>query len=85
MNIQSPTEARKNFYQLLRNVNDNHEPVFINGKNNESDAVIIGLEDWNSIQETMYLEATGTMNKVREREKDNSGKTNIDDIDWDNL
>lgn len=85
MNIQSPTEARKNFYQLLRNVNDNHEPVFINGKNSESDAVIIGLEDWNSIQETMYLEATGTMNKVRDREKDNSGKTNIDDIDWDNL
>ncbi|HDJ3819610.1 TPA: prevent-host-death protein, partial [Staphylococcus aureus] len=25
------------------------------------------------------------MDKVREREKDNSGTTNIDDIDWDNL
>lgn len=29
-----------------------------------------------------FLEATGTMDKVREREHDNSGYTNIDDIDW---
>lgn len=56
--------------------------VAIMPKNN---AVIIGLEDWKSIQETIYLESTGTMDKVREREKDNSGTTNIDDIDWDNL
>ena len=68
MIITSPTEARKDFYQLLKNV-----------------AVIIGLEDWKSIQETIYLESTGTMDKVREREKDSSGTTNIDDIDWDNL
>ncbi|MCZ2500668.1 prevent-host-death protein, partial [Xylophilus sp. Kf1] len=44
--------------------------------------VIIGMEDWRSINETIYLEATGTMDKVREREHDNSGYTNIDDIDW---
>ncbi|MBR9168429.1 prevent-host-death protein, partial [Staphylococcus aureus] len=53
--------------------------------NAENNAVIIGLEDWKSIQETMYLVSTGTMDKVREREKDSSGTTNIDDIDWDNL
>ncbi len=33
----------------------------------------------------MYLVSTGTMDKVREREKGNSGTTNIDDIHWDNL
>ncbi|WP_347130972.1 type II toxin-antitoxin system Phd/YefM family antitoxin [Staphylococcus capitis] len=85
MNIKTPTDARKDFYQLLKNVNDNHEPVFINGKNKDSDAVIIAMSDWKSIQETMYLEATGTMDQVREREKDNNGSTNIDDVDWDNL
>ncbi|MGN4158064.1 prevent-host-death protein, partial [Staphylococcus auricularis] len=31
------------------------------------------------------LESTGIMDKVREREKDDSGYTNIDDLDWDNL
>lgn len=38
-----------------------------------------------SIEETEYLESTGTMDKVREREQDNSGFTNVDDIDWDKL
>ncbi|HHC8229952.1 TPA: prevent-host-death protein, partial [Staphylococcus aureus] len=27
MIITSPTEARKDFYQLLKNVNNNHEPI----------------------------------------------------------
>lgn len=86
MIITSPTEARKDFYQLLKNVNNNHEPIYISGNNAENNAVIIGLEDCTQqIQETMYLVSTGTMDKVREREKDNSGTTNIDDIDWDNL
>ncbi|RYL23026.1 type II toxin-antitoxin system Phd/YefM family antitoxin, partial [Staphylococcus aureus] len=70
MIITSPTEARKDFYQLLKNVNNNHEPIYISGNNAENNAVIIGLEDWKSIQETMYLVSTGTMDKVREREKD---------------
>lgn len=44
MIITSPTEARKDFYQLLKNVNNNHEPIYISGNN----AVIIGLEDCTS-------------------------------------
>ncbi|MFG6175303.1 type II toxin-antitoxin system Phd/YefM family antitoxin, partial [Staphylococcus aureus] len=31
MIITSPTEARKDFYQLLKNVNNNHEPIYISG------------------------------------------------------
>lgn len=85
MNSKTPTEARKDFYQLLKRVNADHEPVYIEGKYDESNAVIISMEDWKSIRETIYLEATGTMTKVREREKDNSGQTNINDIDWNHL
>lgn len=82
MKSKTPTEARKDFYQLLKRVNSDHKPVYIEGKNDASNAVIIGMEDWLSITETIYLEATGIMDKVRAREKDNSGYTNIDDIDW---
>ncbi|SCT01562.1 type II toxin-antitoxin system Phd/YefM family antitoxin [Staphylococcus caeli] len=85
MNIKSPTNARKEFYELLKQVNDNNEPVYINSSNTENNAVIIGQKDWNSIQETLYLESTGTLDKVRAREQDQSGHTNVDDIDWDNL
>ena len=85
MNIKTPTNARKEFYELLKQVNDSHEPVVISSSKSEKNAVIISQKDWDSIQETLYLETTGTMDKVREREKDNSGYTNIDDLDWDNL
>ena len=85
MNIKTPTNARKEFYELLKQVNDSHEPVIISGSKSENNAVIIGQKDWNSIQETLYLESTGTMDKVREREKDNSGYTDIDSLDWDTI
>ncbi|EZU40499.1 MULTISPECIES: type II toxin-antitoxin system Phd/YefM family antitoxin [Staphylococcus] len=85
MNIKTPTNARKEFYELLKQVNDSHEPVIISSSKSENNAVIISQKDWDSIQETLYLETTGTMDKVREREKDSSGYTNIDDLDWDNL
>lgn len=85
MNIKTPTNARKEFYELLKQVNESHEPVIISSSKSENNAVIISQKDWDSIQETLYLETTGTMDKVREREKDNSGYTNVDDLDWDNL
>lgn len=85
MIIKTPTDLRKNVYQLIKNVNDDHDPIFINGKDNNSTAVMISLSDWNSIEETLYLEPTGTMNRVRECEIDQSGTANIDDIDWNNL
>uniref|UniRef100_UPI003BF46488 type II toxin-antitoxin system Phd/YefM family antitoxin n=1 Tax=Staphylococcus sp. LKG8-2 TaxID=3399689 RepID=UPI003BF46488 len=85
MIIKTPTNARKEFYELLKQVNDSREPVIISSSKSENNAVIISQKDWDSIQETLYLETTGTMDKVREREKDNSGYTNVDDLDWDNL
>ncbi|WP_210131696.1 type II toxin-antitoxin system Phd/YefM family antitoxin [Staphylococcus sp. GDK8D30P] len=85
MNIKTPTNARKEFYELLKQVNDSHEPVIIKSSKSENNAVIISQKDWDSIQETLYLESTGTMDKVREREKDNSGYTDIDSLDWDTI
>ncbi|MDG0823760.1 type II toxin-antitoxin system Phd/YefM family antitoxin [Staphylococcus equorum] len=85
MDIKTPTNARKEFYELLKQVNDSHEPVIISSSKSENNAIIISQKDWDSIQETLYLGTTGTMDKVREREKDNSGYTNVDHLDWDNL
>lgn len=84
--ILTPTNARKNFYGLLKQVNDDHTPIIISSaKSSNDDAVLLSKADWDAIQETMYLENAGVGKIVREREKDNSGFTNIDDIDWDEL
>ena len=85
-NILTPTNARKNFYGLLKQVNNDHKPVIISSaKSSNDDAVLISKADWDSIQETMYLERIGVGKVVREREQDDSGFTDIDDINWDEL
>jgi len=47
------TQARTNFYRLLDQAADSHEPIQITGK--RSNAVLISEEDWRSIQETLFL------------------------------
>ena len=46
------TNARKNLYRIVESVNESHEPVHITGN---SSAVLIGEEDWKSIEETLHL------------------------------
>ena len=53
MNSVNASEARKNFYRLLDETAKGHQPLLITGP--RSNAVLIGEEDWNSIQETLYL------------------------------
>jgi prevent-host-death family protein len=47
------TNARKNLYRLVENLSETHEPVHITGKSRS--AVLIGEDDWRSIEETLYL------------------------------
>ncbi|MGM0183535.1 toxin-antitoxin system, antitoxin component [Enterococcus sp. AZ150] len=83
--VLNPSSARKDFYKLLKDVNENHTEIEIISDRSENNAVLIGLDDWRAIQETLFLEQTGTLDAVRTREKDTSGFTDVDDIDWDNL
>ena len=81
----NPSNARKNFYQLLKSVNKDHKEIQIISEASGNNAVLISLEDWQSIQETLLLEQTGVLDQVRKREKDCSGFTNVDEINWDKL
>ena len=85
MEIMSPTEFRKNLFATIKKVNEDSEPVIIHGKDESSSAVLISKKDWDSIAETLLLEQTGVMDKVRKREKDHTGFTDIEDIDWNEL
>lgn len=64
------SNAQKNLGQIIANVNDSCMPVIIandNGKN----AVLISEEDWNSLQETMYLYSIpGMVESILEAEKE---------------
>ena len=53
MDAMTATEARSNLFRLIDQTAEYHEPVLITGKRNN--AVLIGEQDWKSIQETLYL------------------------------
>ena len=53
MDYINATNARKNLFNLISSTNTDHVPVHISGP--RGNAVLISEEDWNSIQETLYL------------------------------
>ena len=48
------TTARNNLYNLISDVNKSSEPVTITNSRGKN-AVLISEDDWNAIQETIYL------------------------------
>lgn len=47
------SEARKNLFPLIEQVNEDHTPVEITSK--RGDAVLIGIDDYRALEETTYL------------------------------
>ena len=62
-------EARASLYRLIDQVAESHKPIVISGK--RANAVLVSEEDWNAIQETLYLLAIPGM---RESIKDAMGE-----------
>ena len=62
-------EARASLYRLIDQVAESHKPIVISGK--RVNAVLVSEEDWDVIQETLYLLAIPGM---RESIKDAMGE-----------
>jgi prevent-host-death family protein len=74
------TNARKDLYKIVESVNMSHEPIHITGKN--SSAVLIGEDDWNSIEETLYLMSIpGMRESIIEGMKTDTDNLE-EDLDW---
>jgi PHD/YefM family antitoxin component YafN of YafNO toxin-antitoxin module len=61
MTTLTATQARKNIYSLVDEVNESHEAIQIQGK--RGSAVLIAEEDWRALQETLYLSSVIGMKK----------------------
>lgn len=53
MNIYTMSEARAKLFSLVEHVQESHEPVILKGK--RANAVILSQEDYDAMQETLYL------------------------------
>lgn len=65
MTTISATEARSKMYRLIDEISSNHQPITITGK--RTNAVLVSEDDWNAIQETLYLlSIPGMRESIRE-------------------
>ena len=55
MDILSASQARANLFKLLEQVNRDSKPLIITSR--RGDGVLISKDDWDSIQETLYLQS----------------------------
>ncbi len=53
MKVQTYSETRANFKAAIESVTDRHEPLLITSRS--ADVVMIAREDYESMEETMYL------------------------------
>jgi prevent-host-death family protein len=65
MRIVQVSEARTKLTQLMDDVAAKHQPIMIAGKRNS--AVMLALDDWAAIQETLFL---STDTKMRQSIRD---------------
>lgn len=74
MTAISATKARENLYQLIADVNMSNSAITITN-NRGKNAVILSEDDWNAVQETLYLMSVpGLTESIME-----GGKVAIDD------
>ena len=83
MNAMNVTQARANLFQLIANVNFNSEPITLTN-NKGKNAVLIGEDDWNAIQETLYLNSVPGMAESLLKGKNTSLEDCLseDEVEW---
>ena len=70
MTAISITKARANLYQTVAAVNEYSQPITITN-NRGKNAVLISEDDWNAIQETLYLHSIpGMVESIIEGDKE---------------
>ena len=85
MTATTLTKTQKNLPQLVDDVNDSCRPVIIVNEGSGKNAVLVSEDDWNSIQETMYLYSIpGTVENLIEARKEplSECKTYDPDEEW---
>lgn len=80
MNILTASEARANLYKLLDQTSETHQPITISGKRNS--AVLVSSEDWEAIQETLYLLTVPGMRKSIKQGMEESIENCSKELDW---
>jgi len=76
----SASQVRADIYNLMDRTAQTHEPIVITGKRNN--VVMISQEDWEAIEETLYLNSIPNLSKsIRDAMKADDSEF-CENIEW---
>lgn len=80
MKTITASKARANLYKLIDETVVTSEPVQITGK--RAEAVLMSIEDWHAIQETLYLLSIPGMRASIRKGMATPVKQCLESLDW---
>ena len=78
--IMSVSQVRADIYNVMDETSQSHEPILITGKRNN--VVMLSEEDWNAIEETLYLNAMPDMAASIQESMKESDSEFSETIEW---
>ena len=80
MSTINATEARTKLYSLIDEATTTHKPITITGK--RGNAVLLAEDDWNAINETLFLLSIPGMRESIREGMDSKLKDADTKLDW---
>jgi prevent-host-death family protein len=80
MTILNATEARSKLYNLIDEAAETHQPITITGK--RGNAVLVSEDDWQAINETLYLLSIPNMRDSIKQGMDEPLSDCAKDLNW---
>ena len=74
------SEARADLYRLIDQTAESHQPILISGR--RCSAVLLSAEDWQAIQETLYLLSVPGMRESIKKGMAEPLAKSAQELDW---
>lgn len=80
MRTLTASEARANLYRLMDQAAESHQPIAIAGK--RTNAVLVSADDWEAIQETLFLLSIPGMRESIKVGMEEPIESGLKELDW---
>ena len=78
--VMTVSQARKNIYKIMDETAQTHQPIMITGKRNN--VVMLSEDDWNAIEETLFLNSIPGMASSIKEAMDAPNSEFSENIEW---
>ncbi len=78
--VMTVSQARTNIYKIMDETAQTHQPIMITGKRNN--VVMLSEDDWNAIEETLFLNSIPDMASSIKEAMDAPNSEFSEEVEW---